>query len=171
MTTDLAARIQRLEDRAAISERVISYAVAIDRADWALYAQCFTDPVHIDFSAAGLPAQDFPREQFVGFARSGLAGFTARQHLSPNHLTEFSATDPDRATCTSYMYAQHYLEGAEGGEFFLMRGWYTNQMLRTAGGWQIERLTQHLSWPEGNPTVVPQAAARFQAQAEQNGND
>ena len=161
MTTDLAARIQRLEDRAAISERVIQYAVAIDRADWTLYTDCFTDPVHIDFSAAGMPAQDFPREQFVGFARSGLSGFTARQHLSPNHLIEFSDADPDQAVCTSYMYAQHYLEGAEGGDFFLMRGSYTNQLRRTADGWKIERLTQHLSWSEGNPSLPQQAAARF----------
>lgn len=160
MSPNLAARIQQLEDRHAISEQVIQYAIAIDRADWDSYTDCFTDPVHIDFSAAGLPAQDFPRDQFVGFTRSSLSGFTARQHLSPNHVIEFSVTDPDRAVCTSYMYAQHYLAGAEGGNFFLMRGWYTNHMLRTAGGWRIERLTQHLSWPEGNLDLPQQAAAR-----------
>ena len=150
MTTDLTSRVRQLEDRNAISERVIKYAMAIDRADWDLFASCLTDPVHIDFSEAGMPAQDFPRDEFVGFTRNSLGSFTALQHLSPNHVIEFSATDPDRAICTSYMYAQHYLAGAEGGDFFLMRGSYTNHMLRTPDGWRIESLTQHVSWTEGN---------------------
>jgi len=160
MSTDLEERVRRLEDRSAISEVVIRYAMAIDRADWELYATCFTDTVHIDFSAAGMPAADFPREQFVAFAGQGLGGFTARQHLSPNHLITFDGTDPDRAVCLSYMYAQHYLAGAEGGDFFLMRGSYTNHMRRTPDGWRIEKLIQHISWPEGNLDLPNQASAR-----------
>jgi len=164
LTTDLASRVRQLEDRAAISERVIKYAMAIDRADWDLFASCFTDPVHIDFSAAGMPASDFPRDVFVSFARAGLSGFTARQHLSPNHVIEFDESDQDRAICYSYMYAQHYLPGAEGGDFFLMRGSYTNHMLRMADGWRIESLTQYVSWAEGNEAAPAEAAARFQAE-------
>ncbi|WP_424950514.1 nuclear transport factor 2 family protein [Deinococcus sp.] len=164
MTTDLSARLQQLEDRVAISERVINYARAIDLAEWDLFADCFTDPVHIDFSEAGMPASDFPREQFVGFARMGLSGFAARQHLSPNHVTEFDVADPDRATCHSYMYAQHFLPDSEHGEFYLMRGWYTNQMRRTAEGWKIERLVQHVSWLEGNTDAPMEAMARVQAE-------
>ncbi|MFI6409257.1 nuclear transport factor 2 family protein [Streptomyces sp. NPDC050548] len=163
MTSDLESRIRRLEDRAAISDTVIRYAVAIDRADWDLYATCFTDPVHIDFSDAGMPASDFARDAFVHFARGGLSGFTARQHLSPNHVIEFDENDPDRAVCHSYMYAQHYLEGAEGGDFFLMRGTYTNHMRRTAQGWRIERLVQSIGWTEGNLNAPAEAAARFTA--------
>ena len=157
---DLAVRIQRLEDRALISERVIKYAKSIDANDWDALAQCFTDPVHVDFSEAGLPAADFPRDQFIGFASAGLGGFTALQHLSPNHVIEFHDTDPDRAVCHSYMYAQHHLTDADGGDFFLMRGSYTNSMLRTPGGWRIERVVQHLSWSEGNLDLPAQAAAR-----------
>ena len=164
VSTDLAARIQQLEDRNAISERVIKYAMAIDRADWALLAECFTDPVHVDFSEAGMPASDFPREQFVNFARMGLSGFEARQHLSPNHVIEFDASDPDRAVCQSYMYAQHYLPGSPDGDFYLMRGTYTNHMRRTSRGWKIERLIQHIFWSEGNLGAPQEAMARFQEQ-------
>jgi hypothetical protein len=162
MTIDLAARIQTLEDRAAISERVITYATSIDRADWVAYANCFTDPVHIDFSEGGMPAADFERDQFVGFAAMGLGGFTARQHISPNHVITFDTTDPDRAICSSYMYAQHYLEGATGGDFYLMRGSYDNHMVRTDDGWKIERLVQHVSWLDGNTDAPAQAMARAQ---------
>jgi ketosteroid isomerase-like protein len=162
---DLEARIRRLEDRVAISETVINYARAIDLNDWQLYASLFTDPVHIDFSEAGLPANDFPRDAFIGFASAGLGGFDALQHLSPNHVVEFDDTDPDRAICYSYMYAQHHIEGAEGGDFYLMRGRYTNELRRTPEGWKIERLTQHLSWLEGNPDLPQLAQSRGGAPA------
>ena len=149
MTADLESRLRRLEDRALISERVIKYAMAVDRRDWKMFADCFTDPVHADYSENGMPAADFARDDLVGIVREALSGFTATQHLSSNHVIEFDEGDPDRAICYSYMYAQHYLEGSEGGEFFLLRGSYTNHMLRTADGWRIERLIQHVSWREG----------------------
>jgi len=43
------------------------------------------------------------------------------------------------------MYAQH-LEGPEGDDSFVLRGSYTNHMVRTSDGWRIERLIQHVSW-------------------------
>jgi len=156
---DLAARIQRLEDRNAIIDVVIKYATSIDRADWEGYASIFTDPVHIDFSEAGLPAADFPRDQFIGFAKQGLEAWDARQHISPNHVVEFDGNDPDRAVCRSYMYAQHYKKGAPGGEFYLMRGSYDNHMLRTDDGWKIQSLTQHISWIEGNAHATEEKSA------------
>ncbi len=145
MTTDLEARVRRLEDRAHISERVIKYAMAVDRADWEMFADCFTDPVHVDYSENGLPAADFACDELVGIVRGALSGYTATQHLSPNHVIEFDENDPDRAICHSYMYAQH-LEGPEGDDSFVLRGSYTNHMVRTSDGWRIERLIQHVSW-------------------------
>ena len=162
--TDLLARVARIEDRIAISEVVIRYAMAIDRSDWQSFAELFTDPVHVNFSEAGLPPGDFSREMFVGFASAGLDGFTARQHLSPNHVIAFD--DADHAVCESYMYAQHYLKGAEGGDFYLMRGSYVNRLVRTDDGWKIEHLTQHIYWNEGNlelPSLASAALASIQS--------
>jgi hypothetical protein len=164
MATDLESRIRQLEDRALISERVIKYAMAVDRADWEMFAECFTDPVHADYSESGVPAADFARDDFVGIVRGALTGFTATQHLSPNHIIEFDDNDSDRATCYSYMYAQHHLEGSAGGDFFLLRGSYTNHMLRTSDGWRIERLIQQVSWSDGNENAVTEAAARSQTE-------
>ena len=168
-TDDLAARVQRLEDRAAISELVITYARSIDRNDWQALGAHLTDPVHVDFSEAGLPASDFPRDAFAGFSGSALSGFDALQHLSPNHVITFDESDPDRALCTSSMFAQHHLEGAEGGDTYVMRGWYENHVVRARDGWKIEKLVQHLSWPEGNADLPAQAAARFAAAHPQGG--
>jgi len=160
MTTDLESRIRRLEDRALIGERVIKYAMGVDRRDWEMFADCFTDTVHVDFSASGVPEADFARSELVDLVRVPLSGFTATQHLSPNHVIEFAEDDSDRAICYSYMYAQHYLEGSEGGDFFLLRGSYTNRMLRTSDGWRIESLTQHVGWSDGNQNALTEATAR-----------
>jgi len=46
------------------------------------------------------------------------------------------------------MYAQHHLDANGSSEFLLVRGSYTNHMARSAGGWRIERLIQHISWRE-----------------------
>ncbi|MER5348383.1 nuclear transport factor 2 family protein [Streptomyces mirabilis] len=154
----LEARIQRLEDRNAIVDVVIKYATSIDEADWEGYASIFTDPVHVDFSEAGLPASDFPRDQFISFAAQGLGAWTARQHISPNHRVVFDETDPDKAICYSYMYAQHYLKDAPSGDFYLMRGSYDNHMVRTPDGWKIASLTQHIGWLEGNANAVQEVA-------------
>lgn len=156
--TTLEARIQRLEDRNAIIDVVIKYATSIDKLDWEGYASIFTDPIHVDLSEAGLPPADFPRDQFISFVAQGLEAWTARQHISPNHKVVFDDADPDKAVCYSYMYAQHHMKDDPRGDFFLMRGSYDNQMVRTEDGWKIQSLTQHLSWLEGNPGVMQQVA-------------
>jgi hypothetical protein len=107
VTTDLESRIRRLEDSVLIGERVIKYAMGVDRRDWEMFADCFTDPVLVDFSASGVPAAEFARDDLVTLVRVPLSGFTATQHRSPNHVIEFDEHDPDRAVCYSYIYAQH----------------------------------------------------------------
>ena len=163
--TDLESRIRRLEDRIQISEQVIKYAMGVDRRDWAMFADCFTDPVDADFSGGGAPAAPVSRADLVGRVSTALSGFTATQHISPNHVIEFDASDPDRAICHSYMYAQHLLRGSGNGEFYLLHGSYTNHMLRTTDGWRIEGIIQHRSWEYGNTGAVTEAIARSQAQA------
>jgi len=165
MTTDLESRIRQIEDRTQISEQVIRYAMGVDRRDWAMFAGCFTDPVHADFSAGGVPAETVARDDLVARISFALNGFTATQHISPNHVIEFDDNDPDRAVCYSYMFAQHLIKGSGNGEYYLLRGSYTNHMLRTADGWRIERIIQHRSWEYGNKNAVTEAIARSEAKA------
>jgi SnoaL-like protein len=165
VTSGLESRVRQLEDRVQISEQVIKYAMGVDRRDWAMFAGCFTDPVYADFSAGGIPAATVSRTDLVARVSTALNGFTATQHISPNHVIEFDISDPDRAVCYSYMYAQHLLRGSGNGEFYLLRGSYTNHMLRTADGWRIERIIQHRGWEYGNTSAVAEAIARSQAQA------
>ncbi len=165
MSTDLEARIRRLEDRIQISEQVIRYAMGVDRRDWTMFADCFTDPLYADLSEGGIPAAQVARDDFVTLVSSALDGFTATQHISPNHVIEFDDDDVDRAICHSYMFAQHLLRGSENGEYYLLRGAYVNHMRRTVDGWRIEGIVQHRSWEYGNKNAVTEAIARVQAGA------
>jgi hypothetical protein len=98
-----------------------------------MFASCFTDPVYADFSGGGIPAATISRADLVALVSIALSEFTATQHISPNHVIEFDASDPGRAICHSYMYARHLLRGSENGEFCLLRGSYTNHMLPHGG--------------------------------------
>lgn len=157
MSTDIEARIGQLEDRVLIGEVVIKYCVSVDRRDWEMFANCFADTLHTDEG-------DITREDFVATVSGALDGFTATQHLSPNHLISFDEHDPDRAVCDSYMYAQHLIEGSPSGEFYLLRAWYRNHMVRTRGGWRIEKIDSHQRWEEGNTTAVTEAIERVRSQ-------
>jgi 3-phenylpropionate/cinnamic acid dioxygenase small subunit len=146
--TTVEQRLQRLEDRITIIDVAVQYATAIDAADWDRFGTLFTEQVHIDFSSAGMPAADFARGDFAGFARQGLEVWDARQHLSTNHEVEFDDQDGDRAVMRSYMYAQHHMAGAST---FVMHGSYEHTMQRTSDGWRIARLVQHVSWMDDAP--------------------
>jgi hypothetical protein len=162
MSNDLALRVRRLEDRQQISETVIRYAMSLDRADWDLFRDCISDPIFIDFSQwSGMEAREWRRDEWADFAREVLTGFDARQHLSPNHVITFAGDD--EATCISYMYAQHHLSGAPGGDDFLMRGYYTNVLERSGAGWTVKSMTQHFVWGEGNESIFEASASRFKA--------
>jgi SnoaL-like domain len=126
--------------------------MAVDGRDWGIFADCFTDPVHADYSENGLPAADFARADLVDIVRSAVLGYTATQHLSTNHVIEFDPNDEGRAICNSSMYAQHLVEGGAGHELLVLRGSYTNHLVRAVDGWKIQRLIQHISWRESRRT-------------------
>jgi hypothetical protein len=160
MKDDLAFRLTQLEDRAEISETITKYAIGVDRRDWEMFGAVFDDTVWTDFSAGGVPAQEFTRDALVAMTRSVLDGFAETQHISPNHVIEFDAIDPDIAVCHSYMFAQHLLETSPNGTYYLLRGSYTNTMRRTPQGWRIARIIQYRSWEDGNLGAVAEAAER-----------
>jgi ketosteroid isomerase-like protein len=161
VSDSLEQRVARIEDRQQISECVIRYAASLDKADWELMKKTIAEPIFVDFTSwAELEARDYSREEWTGFARDVLSGLDARQHISPNHVITFES--PDEATCTSYMFAQHLLRGAPGGDTFIMRGSYTNLMQRRqGGGWEIRSLTMHFTWGEGNEDLHALSQERF----------
>ena len=150
---DLEERIRQLEDRQAIVEVAVRYCVAVDRKDWVMFASCFAPSLVMDFG-------NVSRDEFVAIVEGALPAFRWTQHLSANHIVAFDKTNPDRATCGSDMFAQHYLEGSAGGAYYLLRARYEEQMIRTASGWKIESITTTNRWEEGNLNAVAEAIER-----------
>ena len=150
-------RIQELLDRADISDVVIRYASGVDRRDWALYRSCFAEQVDVDFSSFnGSPPSTLPADHWVERVRAGLEGFDATQHISTNHTISFPGGDRAEATCWSYVWAMHWLDG----EGYVIGGWYDNRLVRTDGGWRIRSCTGHALWTQGDRRVFQRAAAR-----------
>jgi SnoaL-like domain len=131
-----------------VSEVVIRDAIAVDRRDWGLFAGCFTEPVHADYSENGLPATDFARDDLVRIVRDAVNGYSATQHLSSNHSRVRRRRPRPGDLLLVDVRTRVYVEGGEGTEVIVLHGLYDNHMVRTGGGWRIERLTQHVSWRE-----------------------
>ena len=150
------AQLQALLDRMAISDIVVRYATGIDMRDWAAYRSCFTDDVEIDFTSwSGGEPSTMKADDWVALVRATLSGFAATQHISTNHVITI---DGDRATCVSYMQAQHYLPNAQGDNAFTLGGYYSNRLVRTADGWKIRGCRLTVTWSTGNRHVFDLAA-------------
>ena len=142
--------VQRLIDRAAISDVVNSYATAVDTRDWNLFGSLFTDRLFLDFRDFHPSLyKEVTREELIGITKS-IAAFDATQHLSSNHR---HSIDGDRATCTSYMHAGHFLnrEGVDHACF--LYGYYTHEMVRTGEGWKIGKYGLKITAQHGEPRV------------------
>ena len=154
MTLDVVSRIRAIEDRTAIVDTVIQYCVAVDKRDWALFADCFAPRVQTEFG-------ELQRREFVAIVETALPAFRSTQHLSTNHIVRFDPDNPDRATCESDMFAQHFLEDAVDGEFYLLRARYREEMVRTADGWRIGSITTSNRWEDGNLNAITEAMDRI----------
>jgi SnoaL-like domain len=73
------------------------------------------------------------------------------QHLVGNHQVH---VDGDTATHRCHLQSQHVLEGTEGGDNFIVGGFYDDRLVRTAAGWRIAHRVMQQTWTEGNRLVV-----------------
>jgi len=161
------AGLGELLDRQAIGDVVIRYATGADMRDWGAYRSCFCDQVEIDFSSwNGAPAGTIAADDWVAGVEAGLSGFDATQHISANHVI---AIEGDRATCVSYVQAQHVLrdEGADG--FFTLGGYYTNQLVRSDEGWKIRSCRLTATWSQGDRGIFERAVRRRAASETKHG--
>jgi hypothetical protein len=118
------------------------------------------ETIDLDFSELfGDPRATLPSDDFVEFARQVLSGFTATQHISPNHVVSIEG---DRATASAGMYAWHKVPPEDAAEnTFTLRGKYDIGMVRTGAGWRMDRL--HMAvWDEaGNKGIYDVARERL----------
>lgn len=154
--------LREMSDRQAISDIVLQYAMAADRRDWALYRDCFTDAVDIDFTSfSGGESERLSVDDWVLRVRGLLPGFDVTQHNSSNHVHSISG---DSATCVSYMVAEHiYLAATSAENHVTLGGYYTNSLVRTPAGWRICKCQLNVTWQRGNAGLFELAAERAAA--------
>lgn len=75
----------------------------------------------------------------------------ATQHLVGNHRVR---VDGDAATHRCHLQSQHVKHGTEGGDNFIVGGYYDDRFVRTPDGWRIAHRTMQQLWVEGNVAVV-----------------
>lgn len=146
-------KIQLLVDRAEISDLLIRYTTCLDTKDWKLLHSCFTDEVEIDFSSIGIPLSTTSKvDNFIAFLSQVLGRARLKtQHLSTNHVI---SVEGNSAVCTSYVFAQHYISDGEGGDDFVVRGYYTDTLVRTFQGWRISKRKFTVAWTTGNSQLL-----------------
>jgi hypothetical protein len=160
-----------LVERQGVVDTVVRYATGIDMRDWDAYRSCFTEICHFDFSSWNTtPGADLPADQWVAAVRGVNGNFDATQHISSNHVVTFEAGSPSsgRATCVSYMQAQHFFRpdtmagfGHAGAvNFCTLGGYYTNQLVRLDDGWRIANCRLTVTWETGDRSIFTLARNR-----------
>src|SRR5262245_55471543 len=132
-----------LEDRLALRDLAERYARAVDRRDWALAEQLFTQEcvlVGPGFELVG-------RDRILAGLRN-VERYSATQHSVHNQLVEIEG---DRARGETYCTAHHLYE-REGQPRKLSWGIrYQDRCARGGGAWRYERRELLLDWSQDLP--------------------
>ncbi len=147
-----------MNDHQAICEVRYRYALGLDTRDWELYRSIFVDDVEIDFSSfSGESGGTMRADDWVATCRVFFTGLDASQHVMTNPMV---TVDGDRAHCRMYMTADHYFANDQGGDRFVIGGYYDDRLVRTGDVWLLEAVTLTMFWQRGNRQIMELAAAR-----------
>ncbi|MFC8525800.1 nuclear transport factor 2 family protein [Nocardia sp. NPDC057227] len=120
-----------MNDHHDIGAVLIRYATGIDRRDWELFRTVFTPDCVLDYGPIGTW---HGIEEVLTFMRQShdMAGHTLHR------ITNIAATvDGDSARATSYVDA--VIMAPDGTSGVNAVGFYDDELVRTATGWQIRR--------------------------------
>jgi hypothetical protein len=158
MTEDTAARLQELEDRAAIADVVNRYGDGLMRQDVAQIASCFAADAHID----GGPGHVLDGiDEIVRFYAEKPTSAPARLKLdhwlisTPVMSNIIIELDGDTAHCVSMCLAIHAGDRGGGGVVIVRGTRNIDDLIRTPGGWKIRRRSHPSMWSfevPGRPT-------------------
>lgn len=143
------------EDYTEILETVYCYATGIDTRDWPLYRSIFLDEVELDFESwDGIPAHRINADDLAANIAVYFAGLDATQHSMTNPRVDIQG---DRAVCTMYMQAAHFLGKGLAAAEFTIGGYYTGQLVKTAAGWKLAAVKLTVFWERGCKEIMQNA--------------
>jgi hypothetical protein len=133
-------KLQVLWERAQIIDLMHRYATAVDSKDWVTLRSLFTDEIGAEMiglsSDLGIPV-DTTAERWIDVISRGLAQYSVTQHSMSNHRIELNE---ERAVCTTYVVACHFIPDGKGGHsIFDVGGYYANDLVKSGEGWKIRK--------------------------------
>lgn len=154
---DLAARVQLLEDRAALKALIDTFSILADRKDVPRQVRLFTEDATVESRTGDRPGSLLRGRQQIGdtFARF-LANFTTVYHMNGQQAVTVAG---DRATGTSYSLV--VLIGQDSGRTVrqTMGVTYDDAYVRRGGRWLIAKRTSHFTWTDQALVPAPPAPA------------
>ena len=133
MSSDLEARLDRLESTEAIRQLASRYALAIDVRDLDALAELFVEDVRVGRDRSGRPAL---KAWYDSFMRNR---FRETAHIVMNHVIEFRSAD--EANGVVYCRAEHELDD----RFVVQQMQYWDHYARRDRVWQFVR-RKPLAW-------------------------
>lgn len=127
MTTDLIARIDRLESSEQIRQLPAKYALALDMRDMNAMVSLFPADVKVGKAGTGRAALRAYMD------RTLRSPFTGTSHHVGGHIIEFD--DPDHAHGIVYSKNEH----ETGDEWVIMQMMYADDYVRQDGRWYFAR--------------------------------
>jgi ketosteroid isomerase-like protein len=149
-------------DRAAITQTIEAIARGADLHQWEAVRAAFAEEVELDY---GTPERLSP-DTVVDRWQALLEGFDVTQHVIRDIRVQ---VDGDRATATSRFEATHFLQGATGGDVWILTGRYEHSLRRTASGWKVTRMRMTPEASRGNESLVDKARAKGASRAAATG--
>jgi hypothetical protein len=121
-------RMKAAADRLELVELMHRYAWAIDKWDWPMLGDLFTEEAEADYSSVGQYVEGDGiargRGAIVEWLRSSLEPFPDVLHFMSNHIVDLNG---DYARITTYMHVLHMPMG----------GIYHCDAVRTDDGWKL----------------------------------
>ncbi|QUS57163.1 nuclear transport factor 2 family protein [Pseudovibrio brasiliensis] len=149
-----------------IQNRVSRFFIDVDDRNWESVEGVMTSRVHLDYSSfgAGEPVDLTPAEITTAW-KELLPGFDQTHHQVSNPLIE---SKEQKANVKVHATATHFIDGAEGGDLWVVYGTYNIALVHEGGTWKISRIQFNFKFQDGNMDlpVIAQARADAKAKAE-----
>jgi ketosteroid isomerase-like protein len=140
---ELERRVARLADEEAIRCLLFEFAAASDGQDFDRLPELFTRDVVVEHPKGAAHG----RAEFIPQLRGAL-----EQHFTSHHMiTNIRiALAGDRARVVGYFHSVHLDDPLRPDQHEDHGGWYLAEVVRSAAGWQIDRLKQVSVWSAEN---------------------
>jgi len=136
-----------MNDHQAIVDLTIAYAWALDTKQVEQLRDIFTPDATASLRGVDCEGVDAIINRIGG----SVTRLDATQHVISNHQVTI---DGDQATCRCQLQSQHVKHGVEGGDTFLIGGYYEDRLARTSDRWRITHRVMAQTWTTGNPAVI-----------------